>query len=197
MTTPVDQVREIAGRGYEDAIELLACIEILEAGNDPQVTGVFTTQPVMWAAKMVRVALFSRVLLLAMRPFDQIWKGDQHLAVAFELLEDPEVRAAVAQGGSSPADLEDAIRLYDVARADPRLKTLRYTRNKELAHLSERDPNISRPLNHETFAFARDVGLISEKLASGTGVASVELRHQLKAYTEGSRAFWAPWRKST
>ncbi len=189
-----DQVRHIAARGYEEAIEMLACIEVLEAGNEKQVLAGLKDQQALRAIGIIRTALFGHLLMLSMRPFDPVKKGDQHLAVAFELLKNEDIRDAVGQSGS-PEDLDEAIRLFADLVRDQRKEKLRHTRNKELAHLSARDPNIPKPLIGETFAFVRDVARIEEKLASGTGACSIELRYQLSAYTEGSKAFWAPWRQ--
>jgi hypothetical protein len=190
--TPVDQIQKIARRGYNDAITALASVEILEAGNTPQVIAALSRRPAGSSLKIIRFALFSNLVLMVCRFFDPIRNGDQHLRVAVNLLQDPATRAAVGKKGN-PVELEQAISLYAKADADPRQIHVRHVRNKELAHLSDRNPDIPRPLVIETFSFARDVAQIAEAMAFGAGVASVRLEAQLRVHRVGSAELWQPW----
>lgn len=87
---------------------MLACIEVLEAGNEKQVLAGLKDQQALRAIGIIRTALFGHLLMLSMRPFDPVKKGDQHLAVAFELLKNEDIRDAVGQSGS-PEDLDEPI----------------------------------------------------------------------------------------
>lgn len=53
-----DQVIEIAADGYTDGIDVLACIELLEAGNEREVTASLIDADAMRAYSLARMAIF-------------------------------------------------------------------------------------------------------------------------------------------
>jgi hypothetical protein len=118
--------------------------------------------------------------------------NDYHLRVAIELLDDEAVFNAIAEKGNSQK-LSDAIKQFHHLETDPRLKKLLHIRNKRAAHLSEVDPNIESPLNHEILSFADDTGQVAETLVHGTGLITLSLASQMVAHGRSAQSFWDKW----
>ena len=185
-------VRKVAHRGYLDGIDTLACIEILERGNSPEVIEQIIAAGAAKAADLIRKSLLDRMHMNFMRAYDPVRKGDNHLRVAFEILRKPG-GLDLAPTKRQRSDLTKALKLWNDAEADPRLKTLRHLRNKFVAHLSEPNKQIPIPKIRELFGFAKKTCEIWERLSFGTGVVMIELSHQTEAYSESADAFWAAW----
>lgn len=184
-------VQAVALSAYLDAIDAMACIEILERGNHLAITASLNEAGAGRAAAVIRHALFDRILFISMRAFDPTRRGDKHLGVAFRLLSEPSV-AAMAR----PADqgkFARAKELWAEALADPRLAKLRHYRNKHAAHLSEPNPDIAAPLVTELFGFARAAAGIADTLADATRVSRIALQTQVDAFEASADAFWSCW----
>ena len=182
----------MAHRGYLDGIDTLACIEILERGNSPKVIEQIIAAGAGEAAGLIRDSLFGRVHMNVMRAYDPVRKGDNHRRVAFEIVRKPG-GLDLAPTKRQRADLTKAIKLWNGADADPRLKILRHLRNKFVAHLSEPNKQIPIPRIRELFGFAKKTCEIWERLSFGTGVVMIELSHQTEAYSESAESCWAVW----
>lgn len=185
-----ETVRAVASRAYSDAIDAMACIEILERGNHLAITKDLNDARAWRAAKIIKHALLDRILFISMRAIDPIRKpGDRHLRVAFELLTDP----AVVAYALVEAEIVEAQALWADALSDPRPAKLRHYRNKHAAHISTPDPSVETPIIIELFGFARRTASIAEKLAYATGAMAISLHAQLEAYEESADAFWSRW----
>ena len=63
-------------------------------------------------------------------------------------------------------------------------------RDKEVAHLSEFDFNIPRPIINDILAISRNTATVFVRLAQGAGGVSLSLDSQLVTYPEEARRFW-------
>lgn len=191
--TPEDWklVQNVASRAYLDAIDAMACIEILERGNHLAVTKGINEAGAGRAATLIKHALFNRILFITMRAYDTVRKGDHHLKVAFNKLAGSNLIEKT--GEREQRDIVSAQSLWDNALNDPKLAKLRHYRNKHAAHLSQPDPNIDTPIVIELFQFARLTASIAEKLANGAGVFTMTLQNQIDAYEDSADAFWSHW----
>jgi len=194
MDADVEVVRDISTRGYQDAIEILELIELLEAGNVPDIREEINRRYAGIGAFLIRISLLSRLHILVARAYPPVRKGDRHLRRAFNLLENSYVRGQLEKFGYA-ADLARAEELWRKISADKRLIAVRHLRDKELAHLGGLDPRIPKPNYNELFAIARATAAIMEKLAHGTGVITVEVEHQLNVPKKSIAAFWAIWKQ--
>jgi hypothetical protein len=187
----VQTVREISASAFTDAIEILAIIEVLEAGN-VKATEALNKAGAGRAAAHVTRALFTRLHFLVARCYGKTRRKDCHARKAFEILKDPKV----AQQMHSATDLKEAQAKWNVCCNDNRLKAFIHFRDKYLAHLGEPDPDVGIPTYGEIFALARDTAGALEKLAHATGVVTLSLASQIPAHKESAEKFYAPWVKA-
>jgi len=186
-------VREIAASAFTDAIEIMAIIETLEAGNQkPPVTKGLNDAGAGRAAEHIKRALFTRLHFLVSRAYAKSREGDLHARRAFDLLKDPAVRADVV-GKATEADMVDAEVQWNKCIGDHRLPAFLHFRDKYLAHLGEPEDGIPLPTYGEVFGLAKDTAQAMEKLAQGAGVVSLSLDSQIPAHKTSAEIFWNKW----
>lgn len=184
----VTRIQEIAKHGFDDAVDILSCIALAEASNDPEMRNEFGTANL--AVVTIRMAMFLRIVITTARVYDPIRKGDFHVGVAIaELKADKALFQAVAATGDT-SRLHEAIQRYDEALADPREKRLRHSRNKLGAHLSDPDPKIDPALLLDLFAFGSRTATVCERLAWGAGVHTLSVREFAAEYEGSARELW-------
>jgi len=193
LESNIELVREISAFGFREGLDCLACIEILEKGNEPEIVAGINSSDAVDAVKLVRNSLFTRLQIMLMRAYDPVRNGDKHLGVAFKLLEDEAVFNEIANRGNWEK-LEEASENWKSANSDPRLELLRHNRNKFLVHLSQPKKGIQTPIINELLGFTLATTEIWENLANGTAVMATSLALQLGTYTESAEAFWKPWK---
>jgi hypothetical protein len=186
------ELQKIAKFAYLDAIDTIACLEVLGAGNKEPLIRRINQAGAELACELIYKALVARVLLNTIRAYDPIRKGDFHLAVAFKLLEDTNV-VAIARDHGSHWHIMEAVNLWQLTAFDDRIVKLRHYRNKVLAHLSDLDANVRLPIYNDLFEIARRTSETAEKLSIGASTCTVELRHQTNVYRESSERFWSIW----
>lgn len=130
--------------------------------------------------------------MIVERAYDPPRRGDRHLAVAFDLLNNNSVFGEVARRGSLQS-LQEAMQLWAAATDHPHRNVLRTFRNKFVAHLSQPPAGVPKPTIIQLFEVAADTAAVWERLAWGTGVTSIALQLQVQAYRESAQAFWRPW----
>jgi hypothetical protein len=183
-------VREISASAFTDAIEMLAIIEVLVAGNEKPVIKGVNDAGAGRAAEHVKRALFTRLHLLVARCYGKTRRKDRHARKAFEILKDPNV----AKEMQSPTDLKGAQTKWDACCSDDRLTAFIHFRDKYIAHLGEPDPGLGIPTYGEVFALTRATATALEKLAHATGVVTLTLESQVPTHRESAQKFFAPWR---
>jgi hypothetical protein len=86
-------VREISASAFTDAIEMLAIIEVLEAGNQKPVIKGVNDAGAGRAGEHIKRALFTRLHFLVARCYGKTRRKDRHARKAFEILKDPKIAA--------------------------------------------------------------------------------------------------------
>src|SRR6266540_2141962 len=80
-TRKVNRIYKVAKTAFFEATDMLACIEVLEAINQPDVLRSLESKRADLAAGLIQKALFGRLLMTTMTAFDRPQSGDFHLKV--------------------------------------------------------------------------------------------------------------------
>ena len=191
----VELILKVAKAAFVDAIDFLACIETLEAGNQREIIQSLTAAKAGRTAELIQRALFGHCLTSVMTAFDPVRSGDFHLAVGMALVAQPIPRTALCgMKGTNLADIEAAERQWTECLNFEHFGTLRIYRNKSVAHMSEYPANMEQPLVRQLFDLAAMTAKVAELLAHGTGIAGVSLASQVVPFQENGRAFWDKWK---
>ena len=134
----------------------------------------------------------SRLVLLVSRVYAPAREHDMHVGRAFDLLEDPAVKAKLA-GRGPPGSLGQAIEAWQKLEGDHRLPKIKQFRDKYTAHLGKPKPEIPLPEFRELFSFAHDTTKLLDQLARVTGSHWEGLDTRDDQFRESARAFWKPW----
>jgi hypothetical protein len=191
----VECILKVARAAFFDAIDFLACIEALEAGNRPDILQSLEAAKAGRAADLVQKALFERLLMGVMTAFDPVRPGDFHLGLGMKLVAEEAPRIALyGMKGANLADIEAAERHWAECLKFEPLDSLRTYRNKVVAHLSEYPADKDKPIVRQLFDLAAMTAKVAELLAHGTGIAAVSLDSQVVPFRESSLAFWEKWK---
>jgi hypothetical protein len=192
----VELILKVARAAFVDAIDFLACIETLEAGNQPEIIQSLGAAKAGRTAELIQRTLFGHCLMSVMTAFDPLRSGDFHLAVGMALVAQQTPRMALCMmKGTNLADIEAAERHWAECLNFEHLGALRTYRNKSVAHMSEYPADMDQPLVHQLFDLARMTAKVVELLARGTGIAQVSLASQVVPFRENGRAFWDKWKQ--
>jgi hypothetical protein len=124
------EVYEISVKAFEDGIELLHLIEVMQAQNNDAINEKLSAAGAAGAAMVVRNGLLSRIILFLAGAYAAPTRpGDLHLRRAFDLLQQPAVRDELGLRGS-PTLLDDATRLWARCKGDHRLLPIKHFRDK-------------------------------------------------------------------
>lgn len=186
-------IRPIAQKGFDDALEILQAIQLMEYQNKDSVNAKLSAAGAGRAAIVARNAFLSEILLLVVRCYAPVRNGDLHLRQAFELLaNDAAVRAEV-ESKSSKQTVADAQRLWEKCCGDPRLKQIKHFRDKFTAHCGMPDPRIAIPKYDELFPFSIATTEVMERLAHAAGVNTHHLSDWSAELSGTAKEFWKPW----
>jgi AbiU2 len=186
----VHEVCDISDRAFVDAIELLHLIEVMQSQNKDHINAKLSAEGAAGAAHAVRNGLLSRIVLFLAGAYAVPRPGDLHLRRAFDLLQQPAVRAEFELRGSSN-DLAEAIRLWAECRGNHSLPKIKHFRDKFTAHLSTPTDDIALPSYEDIFVFARETMRVIEALALGTGARTEPLSDWQPAAAQAADRFWS------
>ena len=181
-------VREIAAAAFADAIDMLAIIETLEAGNTPDAVAAARSTRTDQVVKCVYRALWSRLVVIVTRAYANARPGDRHAQEAFDLLKDPVVRTELEAMGSDLCALDEAVALWTKCRGDYRRQSIHDFRDKQVAHWGIQ--NRPSPVINDIFAVTRATATALERLAQGVGVVTLSVDSQLVDYRDAADRFW-------
>jgi hypothetical protein len=184
-----DRVREIAKLCYVACDEAIAIIELLEAGNTPEIESAFEHAS-GHIPMLVRKAMMQRLLMSIMRMYDKPGSDRETLPRAFELLNEQTVHLAVSTRGAKPR-LDAAMAEWKLMQSDPALAEMRTVRDYELAHTIPSKAGKTRPRIIDFLCVARQTITLAEDLAAGAGVVSVSLENARGIWAERAAAYWA------
>jgi hypothetical protein len=191
--SPISLLNEIAQQGFQDALEIIALIEVMERQNQGRVLTKLSDEGAGSAGIVIRNALIARITILVARPFAPLRKGDRHLRRAFDdLLKVPGVRQHIDPDGGN-SDLLEAERLWSDAQIDPRRASVEHFRHKHTAHLGEPRPGVAYPDYSDFFSFARKIARVMEKLAHAVGGTRERLDEHHDDFIQSAQIFWKPW----
>ena len=184
------RVLDISAMAFLDAIDIRFLIETCEAGNQPAAVAVVNATKTVKVVECIYRSLWTRLVIIVARAYTKNFRpGDLNVGYAFELLKDPSIRADVESKGN-PAAMIEAVALWSKCRGDHRLSSFLAFRDKEIAHRSELDFNIPRPIINDILAISRNTATLFERLAQGAGAVTLSLDSQLINYPEEARRFW-------
>ena len=187
------EVYEISVKAFEDGIELLHLIEVMQAQNNDAINEKLSAAGAAGAAMVVRNGLLSRIILFLAGAYAAPTRpGDLHLRRAFDLLQQPAVRDELGLRGS-PTLLDDATRLWARCKGDHRLLPIKHFRDKFTAHLGK-PKDIPFPQYDDVFGFAQDTMMVVDALARGTGAQCEPLSDWQPAAEQAAGRFWSVWR---
>ena len=187
----VEQILKVAKASFFDAIDFLGCIEMLEAGNRPEIVQSLAAAKAGHAADLIQRALFGHCLMSVMTAFDPVLPGDFHLRVGMTLVAEQTPRMALGEmKGTSLVDIEAAERRWAECLNFEHLESLRTYRNKSVAHMSQFPADMQQPVVRHLFDLAKMTAKVAELLAHGTGMAKLSLESQVVPFRESGRVFW-------
>jgi hypothetical protein len=192
----VERIHKVAKIAFFEATDIRACIEALEASNQPAVSQSLQDAKAAIAADLIQKALFGRLLIGVMTAFDPPKPGDFHLKVGMDLIAEKIPRKIVLERGGKLDDIEAAERCWGAClNFEPRGR-LRTYRNKFVAHLSDPPAGMRDPIISELFDLGRMTAEVAEHLAHGTGFTGLSLESQVVPIRESSHVFWEIWKRS-
>jgi len=182
-------VREIAAAAFKDAIDMLAIIEVLEAGNAPDAVASSRSNRTEQVVKCISRALWTRLVVIVTRAYATNPRpGDRHAQYAFDLLKDPAVRLELETMGSDLSTLDEAVAVWAKCRDDHRRQLIHDFRDKQVAHWGIQDH--PSPVIDNIFAVTKATATALERLAQGTGVVGLSVDSQLGVYRDAANRFW-------
>jgi AbiU2 len=189
-------ILKVAKAAFVDAIDFLACIEVLGAGNRQEVIQSLEGANAGRAAELIQRALFGHCLMSVMTAFDPVRPGDFHLRAGMTLVAEQIPRMALCQmKNTNIADIEAAERQWAECLNFEHLDSLRTYRNKSVAHMSDFPADMQKPVVHQLFDLAALTAKVAEHLAHGTGIAQLSLESQVSPFRESGHAFWEKWKQ--
>jgi hypothetical protein len=181
---------EIAKAAFQDGMEILQLIDLIERQNTGRINGNLTDSGAARAGVVIRNSMTARLVILVAGAFAQTRKGDKHLRKGFEKMADPNLRNKLSMNHAAFSDAQAGFKRLE---ADPRFTLIKHFRDKYTAHSAEPLQGIRAPQWDEMFAFGREVTTVMEKFAIGVGVTTEKLSDTEDWRIESSQKFWEPW----
>jgi hypothetical protein len=176
-----------------DALHILALIELLKRQNSGGVNARLTKAGAANATIAVRNAMIGYLVLLISRAYAEPKPGDLHLRVAVDLLKNDKIAREIFDSANTPKKIANFEAHWAKCRGDNRLQRIEHFRDKYTAHLGE-SKDIPAPEYRELFEVADATVEGIELLALATGVAIKSIKDNNDAL-QSAAAFWKPWTK--
>lgn len=182
-------LQEVAERGYRDALECLAIMELYQLGDQPDTFAKANSTGAAWSFKRISTALISHLQLMIVRAYGNVNRqDDRHLRAAIEFLEIVQPRDHNLT--LDQRRLQQAMDLFAIALKDSRLGRLKTMRDKHVAHAALYTYGPDSPTYTDLFEFTRVTVDIWEHLAFGAGIASVPLADNIEDALASARTYW-------
>jgi hypothetical protein len=184
-------VLEIAKQALDDAKEITVLVGLIREQNKDGVNKRLSEAGAGNAAKAVRNALITRLVILVARAYAKPQQGDRHVQVAVNLLNAASTRQHFNEKGD-----KDKVASFDTqwkkCKADERLPKIKNFRDKYTAHLGEPE-DIEDATYTELFEFAAETAKAMELLALAAGISTKPVLTDPKLTTV-AEIFWRPWK---
>jgi AbiU2 len=192
---PAHTVIRAATQAFFDGNEIVRLIDILRAGNQPSIFAEVNNRKAGPTAITIQNALFTRLHIVVCRHYGRTRKGDFSARTAFELLKDPDVFNQILEVGGNSAMLGEAQLIWKVYSKDAKLQSYIHLRNKFIAHLSDEDPAIAKPVISDIFGIAETTALLFDLLARGVHCETTSFEFERAEQRKSADAFWSIWKK--
>jgi hypothetical protein len=192
--TPAHTVIRAATQTFFDGNEIVRLIDILRAGNQPSIFPEINRRRTAPTVITIQNALFTRLHLVVCRHYSPTRKGDFSARAAFELLKDPDVFNQILKVGANRPLLEEAQLIWEVYSKDAKLQSYIHLRNKFIAHLSDEDPTIKKPLISEVFGIAETTARLFDQLARAVHCETTSFEFERAEQRKSADAFWSIWK---
>jgi hypothetical protein len=192
--TPIEIVIIAGKQASYDANEIVRLIDVLRAGNDKEIFPEINRRKASPTAITVQNALFTRLHTVVCRHYGPVRDGDYSAATAFKLLDDANNVEQASEDGGNKEQIKNWRLMWEVFSRDPKLKAYVHIRNKDVAHLAFKDPNIQPPIIREMFDVAQTTAMLLDKLAQALGCTTTDMEFERKEQRKSAEAFWGIWR---
>jgi hypothetical protein len=194
--TPIEIVIIAAKQASYDANEIVRLIDVLRAGNDKDIFPEINRRKAAPTAITVQNALFTRLHTVVCRHYGPVRDGDYSAGTAFKLLDDADILEQIIHDGGNRDQIKDWRLMWEVYSRDPKLKAYIHIRNKDVAHLAFKDPNIQPPIIREMFDAAQTTAMLLDRLALTLGCTITDVEFERKEQRKSAEAFWGIWKTS-
>jgi hypothetical protein len=183
-----------ATQAFFDANEIVRLIDILRAGNNPDVFPEINRRKAGPTAITIQLSLFTRLHMVVCRHYTPTRKGDFSARAAFEHLEDQDVYKKVVDVGADKKLLDDVRLMWSVYSQDPNIAAYIHLRNKFVAHLSDENPDIPKPLVREIFGIGETSARLFDQLARAVHATTTDFEFERTEQRKSAEAFWGIWK---
>jgi len=150
--------------------------------------------PHCWYCRAPRVrpvpSAMLRMHTVVCRHYGPVRDNDYSAGIAFKLLEDPNILEQPAQDGGNLDQIKNWWLMWEVYSRDPKLRDYIHIRNKDVAHLAFKEPNIRPPIIREMFDAAQTTAMLLDKLAQALGCTAIDMEFERKEQRKSADAFW-------
>ena len=185
-----------ATQAFYDANEIVRLIDILRAGNNPDVFPEINRRKVGPTVITIQNSLFTRLHMVVCRHYMHVRSGDFSARAAFEALDDPDAYQKVIDVGADKKLLDEVRLMWRIYSKDPNIAAYIHLRNKFVAHLSDEDPSIKKPLVREIFEIAETSARLFDQLARAVHATTTDFEFERKEQLKSAQAFWGIWKGS-
>ena len=192
--TPIEHLTTATKQACYDANEIVRLIDILRAGNDKEVFPEINRRKAAPTAIQIQNALFTRLHLVVCRHYGPVRDDDYSAGAAFKYLQDTALLDELVRTGSTLQMLKDWCLKYEVYGRDPKLNAYIHIRNKDVAHLAFKNPNIILPVIKEMFDVGEVTAMLLDELARAVGTAPTDIAFERKEQKKSAEAFWGIWK---
>jgi hypothetical protein len=192
--TAIEIVIIAAKQASYDANEIVRLIDVLKSWQRQRHFPRDKPAQSSPTAITVQNALFTRLHTVVCRHFGPVRDGDYSAGTAFKLLDDADILEQVIRDGGNRDQIKDWRLMWEVYSRDPKLKAYIHIRNKDVAHLAFKDPNIQPPIIREMFDAAQTTAMLLDKLALALGCTITDIEFERKEQRKSAEAFWGIWK---
>lgn len=192
--TPIEHLTTATKQACYDANEIVRLIDILRAGNDKEVFPGINRRKAAPTAIQIQNALFTRLHLVVCRHYGPVRDDDYSAGTAFKYLQDASVVDELVRTGSKRELIKDWCLKWEVYSRDPKLQAYIHIRNKDVAHLAFKNPNIILPVIKEMFDVGEVTAMLLDELARAVGTAPTNMEFERKEQKKSAEAFWGIWK---
>lgn len=183
-----------ATQAFFDANEIVRLIDILRAGNQPEVFPEINRRKAAPTVMSIQTALFTRMHMVVCRHYGPVRKGDYSARAAFNELDKADVYQDIVRIGADSKLLDEVRLMWSICSKDQNIAAYIHLRNKFVAHLSDEDPSIRKPVIREIFGIGETSARLFDQLARAVHATTTDFEFERKEQLKSAEAFWGIWK---